>query len=213
MTAETKLRDDIARLSRSLFDRGLTLGASGNISVRLDDGWLMTPTGSSLGALDPARLSRLDATGAHIDGDPPTKEAVLHSAVYAKRRRAQAVVHLHSANSVAVSCMDGIDPRDVLPPLTPYYVMRIGTLPLVPYYPPGDPALAKAVSEMAADHHALLLANHGPVVAGKSLADAVYASEELEETARLFLMLQGHRTRALDASQVAELHARFPVEC
>lgn len=209
---ETKLRDDIARLARSLFDRGLTFGSSGNISVRLDDGWLMTPTGSSLGDLDPAKISRLDADGRLLTGDPPTKEAFLHTAMYDCRPHAGAIVHLHSTHSVAVSCLHGVDPADVLPPLTAYYVMRIGRLPLVPYFPPGDIDLAKAVREMASDHHAVLLANHGPVVAGKSLTDAVYATEELEETAKLFLALQGMATRPLTDRQVAEIRRRFPVE-
>lgn len=210
--SDTRHRDEIARLAQSLFARGLTCGSSGNISVRLDDGWLMTPTGSSMGNLDPARISRLDAAGRHIGGDTPTKEAFLHTAMYEQRPRAQAVVHLHSTHSVAVSCLHDIDHRDVLPPLTAYYVMRIGTLPLIPYFAPGDIALAKAVREMASDHHAVLLANHGPVVAGASLEDAVYATEELEETARLFLALQGMRTRPLTSEECAELNRRFPTK-
>lgn len=210
--SDTRHRDEIARLAQSLFARGLTFGSSGNISVRLDDGWLMTPTGSSMGNLDPARISRLDAAGRHIAGDTPTKEAFLHTAMYEQRPRAQAVVHLHSTHSVAVSCLHDIDHRDVLPPLTAYYVMRIGTLPLIPYFAPGDIALAKAVREMASDHHAVLLANHGPVVAGASLEDAVYATEELEETARLFLALQGMRTRPLTSEECAELNRRFPTK-
>ena len=208
--SETRLRDDIARLAKSLFERRLTFGSSGNISVRLEDGWLMTPTGSSMGELDPARISRLDAGGNHVGGDAPTKEAFLHTAMYGQRPNAGAIVHLHSTYSVAVSCMHDIDPADVLPPLTAYYVMRIGTLPLVPYFVPGDTDLARAVAEMASDHHAVLLANHGPVVAGKSLSDAVYATEELEETAKLFLALQGIRTRPLTKDQIADLKNRFP---
>lgn len=207
---ETALRDDIARLARSLFDRGLTFGSSGNISARLDDGWLMTPTGSSLGDLDPARISRLDAGGKLVSGDEPTKEAFLHTAMYDRRADAGAIVHLHSTHSVAVSCLDGINAKDVLPPLTAYYVMRIGTLPLIPYFAPGDMDLAKAVGEMASRHHAVLLANHGPVVAGKSLKDAVYATEELEETAKLFLALQGMKTRPLTKEQLRDLQARYP---
>ena len=207
---ETALRDDIARLARSLFDRGLTFGSSGNISARLDDGWLMTPTGSSLGDLDPARISRLDAGGKLLSGDEPTKEAFLHTAMYDQRADAGAIVHLHSTHSVAVSCLDGIDAKNVLPPLTAYYVMRVGTLPLIPYFAPGDLDLAKAVGEMASRHHAVLLANHGPVVAGKSLKDAVYATEELEETAKLFLALQGMKTRPLTKEQLRDLQARYP---
>ncbi|MCB1384750.1 MAG: aldolase [Nitratireductor sp.] len=208
---ETALRDEITRVGRSIFDRGLTFGSSGNISVRLEDGgWLMTPTGSTLGTLDPARLSRLAPDGRLLDGDPPTKESFLHLAMYGSRPRAGAIVHLHSTHSVAVSCLAGVDPASVLPPLTAYYVMRIGKLPLVPYFAPGDLDLAKAVREMASDHHALLLANHGPVVAGKSLSDALNAAEELEETAKLFIALRHLETRPLTGEQIADLEARFP---
>lgn len=207
---ETKLRERIVTLAKSIYDRGLTFGSSGNVSVRIEDGWLMTPTGSSMGELDPARLSKLGPDGAHLSGDKPTKETFLHTAMYEQRQDCEAVVHLHSTHSVAVSCLDGIDPANVLPPITAYYVMRIGTLPLVPYFAPGDLDLAKAVREMASDHHAVLLANHGPVVAGKSLEDAVYATEELEETAKLFLLLHQHKTRYLTPEQVADLHRRFP---
>lgn len=210
--SEAKARDAIVARAKSIFDRGLTFGSTGNISMRVDDGWLMTPTGSSLGELDPARLSKLDDQGRHLSGDAPTKEAFLHTAVYDQRGAARAIVHLHSTHSVAVSCLADVNPADALPPLTAYYVMRVGTLPLVPYFPPGDIDLAKAVREMASKHHAMLLANHGPVVAGKSLEDAVYATEELEETARLFLMLQGRVTRPLTAAQVAILKDRFPVK-
>lgn len=213
MTEESRLREEICRLAASMYQRGLTFGASGNISVALPEGgWLMTPTGSTMGELDPARLSRLDAAGTHLSGDAPTKEHFLHSAIYRKRPAAGAVVHLHATHSVAVSCLHGIDAADVLPPLTAYYVMRVGRLPLVPYFPPGDVDLARAVEEMAGDHHAVLLANHGPVVAGKTLRDAVYATEELEETAKLFLALQGMKTRPLTKAQVAEIRRRFPTE-
>jgi ribulose-5-phosphate 4-epimerase/fuculose-1-phosphate aldolase len=212
VSAESQLRDAMCRIGASLFNRGLTHGSTGNISVKLPDGgWLMTPTGSSLGTLDPARLARLDRDGRHIGGDKPTKEAFLHTTMYARRASAGAVVHLHSTHSVAVSCLDGIDAKDCLPPLTAYYVMRIGNLPLVPYYPPGDTSLANAVGVLASDHHAVLLANHGPVVAGSDLSAATDAIEELEETARLFLMLRGERLRLLKSDQVAELKRRFGV--
>lgn len=207
--SEARAREEIARLAKSLFDRGLTFGSSGNISVRLEDGWLMTPTGVAMGEIDPARIARLDRDGAHLDGDRPTKETFLHLAMYGERPQAGAVVHLHSTHSVAVSCLADIDPADVLPPITAYYVMRVGTLPLIPYYPPGDLDLAKAVREMASAHHAVLLANHGPVVAGKTLRDAVHATEELEETAKLYLLLRGSRTRFLTAEQVQVLRDRF----
>jgi len=207
---ETQTRDRITEMGRSLFDRGLTFGSTGNISVRVDDGWLMTPTGFSLGSLDPNRISKLDENGQHVGGDAPTKEAFLHTAMYDCRPNAGAIVHLHSTHSVAASCLHDIDPTNVLPPLTAYYVMRVGVLPLIPYFPPGDLDLARAVREMASDHHAVLLANHGPVVAGVSLEDAVYATEELEETAKLFLALQNMKTRPLNDEQVAELRGRFP---
>ena len=208
--AETLARDEIAKVGKSLFDRGLTFGSTGNISVRLEDGgWLMTPTNASLGELDPATLSRFDAAGTHIGGNAPTKEATLHLAMYGERQSAGAVVHLHSTHSVAVSLLEGIDPLDVLPPLTAYYVMRVGRLPLIPYLPPGDAELAKAVGKLAGAHHAVLLANHGPVVAGSTLANAQYATEELEETARLFLMLQARAIRPLTPAQVAELRRRY----
>jgi ribulose-5-phosphate 4-epimerase/fuculose-1-phosphate aldolase len=206
---ETEAREAICRLGRSLFTRGLTFGSSGNISVRLDDGWLMTPTNVALDGLDPTRLSRLDGDLRLLSGDPPTKESVLHRVMYDGRRDAGAVVHLHSTHSVAVSVLADIDPEDVLPPLTAYYVMRVGRLPLVPYFPPGDAALAEAVRPLVGRHHAVLLANHGPVVAGTSLSAAAGAIEELEETAKLHLLLQGHRTRPLTAEQVAALRARY----
>jgi ribulose-5-phosphate 4-epimerase/fuculose-1-phosphate aldolase len=202
---ERELRDAILAHARSLFDRGLSPGTSGNISVRTDDGFLMTPTGSSFGALDSDRLSRLGADGGHADGDPPTKESPLHLAMYAERPDARAIVHLHSTHAVAVACLDDVDPDDVLPPLTPYYVMRVGRLPLVPYAKPGDAALAEAVRARARDSHALLLANHGPIVAGPSLDAAASAIEEIEETAKLVLLLRGLPTRLLSPEELARL--------
>ena len=195
-------------LARSLHQRGLAPGTSGNLSVRLPDGFLLTPTGASLGWLDPDRLSRLDTEGAPVAGDPPTKEWPLHLAVYHRRPDAGGVAHLHCTHAVAVSCLADVDERNVLPPLTAYYVMRVGRLPLVPYHPPGAPELAGAVGALAGDHHAVLLANHGPVVAGRDLDEAVAAIEELEETARLHLLLDGRRLRPLTADQVAALEAR-----
>jgi ribulose-5-phosphate 4-epimerase/fuculose-1-phosphate aldolase len=209
---ETVLREAIVRCGRSMFERGLTFGSSGNISARLDDGWLMTPTNVALDRLDPGRLSRLDAEGRLLSGDAPTKESILHIAMYRERAAARAVVHLHSTYSVAVSCLADVDAADVLPPVTAYYVMRVGALPLIPYYPPGDPDLAEAVRKLAGRHHAVLLANHGPVVAGDSLEAAVNAIEELEETAKLFLLLRQEKTRFLTVEQVAEVRRRFPAK-
>ncbi|AQS47305.1 aldolase [Thioclava nitratireducens] len=210
MSDETRLRDQICTIGRSLFDRGLTAGSSGNISARLPDGgWLMTPTNASLGTLDPARISLFDQDGNFVSGDKPTKESFLHFAMYDERQEAGAVIHLHSTHSTAVSILRDIDPEDVLPPLTAYHVMRVGKLPLVPYYAPGDPELAEAVRSLASAHHSVLLANHGPVVAGTSLSNAQYAAEELEETSKLFLALQGHAIRPLTPAQVADLRERF----
>jgi len=203
-------REQICVLARSLFERGYSCGSSGNISVVTDEGILISPTNSSMGRLDPERLSLLARDGTHIDGDPPSKEAFLHLSMYEERPEMRSIVHLHSTHSVAVSCLADIDPEDVLPPITAYYVMRIGRLPLVPYYPPGDRALANAVRSVARHAHAMLLANHGPVVAAKDLTSAVYAAEELEETAKLYLMLRGAPTRFLTPDQVAELRERFP---
>jgi 3-dehydro-4-phosphotetronate decarboxylase len=202
---EAKAREAICAIGASIFARGLTAGSSGNLSLRLGDGWLMTPTNASLGRLDPARLSKLDDDGRLLSGDPPTKESFLHRVMYEERAQTGAVVHLHSTHAVAVSCLAEIDPADVLPPITAYYVMRVGRLPLVPYFRPGDMALAEAVRGFAGRHHAVLLANHGPVVAGADLDAAVNAIEELEETAKLYLLLRGAETRFLTPAQIQAL--------
>lgn len=209
---ESRLREQIVRFGRSLFDRGLTAGSSGNISVRLDDGWLLTPTNSCLGELDPAVLAKLDWQGRHLSGDPPSKEAFLHRSLYEERNGAGAIVHLHSTHSAAVSCISGLDPADCLPPLTAYYVMKIGRLPLVPYHRPGDPALGDAIRGLAGKHSAVLLANHGPVVSGTTLDAAVYAIEELEETAKLYLLLRGIPVSPLTAPQIEELKLAFKLD-
>jgi ribulose-5-phosphate 4-epimerase/fuculose-1-phosphate aldolase len=210
---ETKVREDICRLGRSLFERGLSPGSSGNISAKLDDGtWLVTPTNASLGFLDPAKLSRLDAPGRLISGDAPTKEVPLHSALYQTRTSARAVAHLHSTHSVALSMLPEIDPRAALPPMTPYYLMRCGATALLPYYRPGDPAVADAIKGLAGKYSSVLLANHGPVVAGDTLEAAVFAIEELEETARLYLLLRGLNPRYLSPEQVADLSKTFGLD-
>ncbi|ABS66281.1 class II aldolase/adducin family protein [Xanthobacter versatilis] len=210
--SETKLRESICMFGRSLFERGLTPGSSGNISLRLDDGgWLVTPTNASLGFLDPARISRLDATGRIISGDAPTKEIPLHEALYDTRSSARAIVHLHSTHSVALTMLPEIDPKAVLPPMTPYYLMRCGQTALVPYYRPGDPAVSDAIRGLAGRYSSVLLANHGPVVAGDTLEAAVFATEELEETARLYLLLRGLNPRYLSPEQVADLVKAFGV--
>lgn len=208
--SERELREDIVMHGRQLFDRRFTHGSTGNISVRLADAILITPTGSSLGNLDPDRISKVTWSGEHVGGDRPSKEAFLHLSMYRVRPRESSVVHLHSTWSVAVSCLAETDSENALPPITAYQQMRVGRCPLVPYFPPGDVALAEAVEKRAADSKAMLLANHGPVVAARSLAGAVAAAEELEESAKLFLMLRGMPTRFLTDQQCAELRERFP---
>src|SRR3954465_13093202 len=207
---EAKLREEICRLGRSLFERGLTPGSSGNISVRCEDGgWLVTPTNASLGSLDPGRLSRLGADGKLRSGGAPTKEVPLPTSLYQTRGAAGAVVHLHSTHSVALSILPEIDPRAALPPLTPYYLMKCGLTALLPYYRPGDPAGAGAIRGLAGKYASVLLANHGPVVAGETLEAAVFAMEELEETAKLYLLLRGLNPRYLTPAQVADLSKMF----
>jgi 3-dehydro-4-phosphotetronate decarboxylase len=207
---ESIARELLALRGRSLHDRGYAHGSSGNLSVRIDEGILITPTGSSLGRLDPAAISKVDASGKHVAGDAPSKEAFLHLAMYAERPTARGIVHLHCTCAVAVSCLVHEDTRNVLPPLTAYHVMRVGRLPLIPYYRPGDRALAEAVRREAKQHHAVLLANHGPVVAGKSLDEAIDNAEELEATAKLALMLEGRRTAPLDSDKIRDLEMHFP---
>ncbi len=211
MSEDTAARDLLVARGRSLYERGYAHASTGNLSVRLRDGaMLITPTGSCLGRLDPSAISRVDASGRHIDGDAPSKEAFLHLAMYEVRANAHAIVHLHCTCAVAISCLQHDDVRDVLPPLTPYYVTRIGKLPLVPYFRPGDRTLAEAVRVEARQHHAVLLANHGPVVAGTTLDAAMDAAEELEATARIALLLDGKPTRPLTAAAIAELNLAFP---
>jgi 3-dehydro-4-phosphotetronate decarboxylase len=209
MTDEAKLRADLVRFGKSLFDRGLTPGSSGNLSVQLDDGWLFTPTNSCLGFLEADRLSKLDATGRHVAGDPPTKELPLHFAFYEARPSARAVVHLHATYSTLVSCLADTNPNDAIPPITPYVVMRVGRVPVVPYTKPGDAAVKPLILAKAADHPAILLGNHGPVVAGLSLEAAVFAMEELEETAKLVVLSAGMAVRHLTPEHIGELERSF----
>jgi ribulose-5-phosphate 4-epimerase/fuculose-1-phosphate aldolase len=206
---ENDVREKMVMHGKSLFDRRYTCGGSGNMSARLPDGVLVTPTNSCLGRLEGDRISKLDGEGKLVSGDPPSKEWILHLAVYRARPDAGAVVHLHSPYAVAVSCLNGLNPDNVLPPVTPYFVMRIGRLPLVPYHPPGDPGLAEAAGRLSARSRGILLAHHGTVAAGKDLDDAVYNAEELEETARLFLMLRNENYAVLNHDAVEELRKRF----
>lgn len=210
---ETALRELICTLAKSMFDRGLTGGSTGNVSARTEDGGLLvSPTGTSFGRLDPAKLSRFNAAGQLIDGDPPTKEMPLHSAFYDTRSTAGAVVHLHSCHSVALSMMPDADPDNFLPPFTPYAIMKLGKVKLLPFFRPGDPAMGAAVRGLAGKRSAVMLANHGPVVAAKDIEAACNAIEELEDTARLAMMMRGINARMLSTTQVDDLITHFNVE-
>ncbi|WP_306143405.1 3-oxo-tetronate 4-phosphate decarboxylase [Roseibium sp. MMSF_3412] len=213
MSEIAKTREQIALYAKSLFDRGLTHGSTGNISARLSDGSLLvTPTGSSMGFLDPARISQISEKGELLSGDRPTKEIPLHAAFYETRHQTGAVVHLHSCHSVALSLLPEIDPDNVLPPLTAYGIMLLGKVRLLPFFVPGDPAMGEAVRGLAGKHAAVLLANHGPVVAGKTLEAAVNAMEELEASAKLALLLRGANATALNEDQINQVVTRFDVE-
>ncbi|MEY9776302.1 3-oxo-tetronate 4-phosphate decarboxylase [Arthrobacter sp. MW3 TE3886] len=203
MSTERRLRESVVDAARSIFNRGLTHGRTGNISVRWGDSILVTPTGSSLGTVLPDDLSVIDAAGQHVGGNKPSKEAFLHAAVLRARPQDTAVVHTHSTYSAAVSCLDHSSTGSVIPPLTAYFAMRVGTLPLLPYHAPGDPALEGLAEATAVTHLAMLLSNHGPVVAGKDVDSAMDALEELEETAKVYLLLHGHSTRPLTPEQAA----------
>lgn len=213
MSEEARLREQICLLAKSMFDRGLTGGSTGNISARTSDGGLLvSPTGTSFGRLDPARLSRFDPMGTLIDGDDPTKEMPLHSAFYDTRSTAGAVVHLHSCHSVALSMMPDANQDDFLPHLTPYAIMKLGKVKLLPFFMPGDAAMGEAVRGLAGKRAAVMLANHGPVVAGKDIEAACNAIEELEDTARLAMMTRGMSTRGLSDTDVQRLVTTFDVE-
>ncbi|MEP2979960.1 MAG: aldolase [Lentilitoribacter sp.] len=210
---ENELREQMCELAKSMFDRGLTGGSTGNISARTEDGGLLvSPTGTSFGRLDPARLSRFNSKGRLVSGDKPTKEMPLHSAFYDTRSQAGAVVHLHSCHSVAWSLMPEVDEDNFLPPLTPYAIMKLGKVKLLPFYRPGDPQMGEAVRGLAGKRSAVMLANHGPVVAGKDVEAACNAIEELEDTARLAIMMRGYKPRMLTQDQVTDLVTRFDVE-
>ncbi|MGC1259349.1 aldolase [Jannaschia helgolandensis] len=212
MSSEARLREQMCVLAKSLFDRGLTHGSTGNISTRTEDGgMLVSPTGTSFGRLDPGRLARFDANGSHLSGDRPTKEMPLHSAFYDTRGTTGAVVHLHSCHSVALSMLH--EPgEDFLPPLTPYAVMQLGRVTLLPFFLPGDPAMGQAVRGLAGKRTAVMLANHGPVVAGRDVEAACNAIEELEATAQLALMTRGLNPRGLTDAQVRDVVTKFDVE-
>ncbi|MEC9196918.1 MAG: aldolase [Pseudomonadota bacterium] len=213
MTEESALREQICLLAKSMFDRGLTGGSTGNISARTPDGGLLvSPTGTSFGRLDPARLSRFDVAGNLIGGDKPTKEMPLHSAFYETRNQCGAVVHLHSCHSVAWSLMPEADADNFLPPLTPYSIMKLGKVKLLPFFMPGDPAMGDAVRGLAGKRSAVMLANHGPVVAGKDVEAACNAIEELEDTARLAILMRGYEANQLTPEQINQVVTKFNVE-
>ena len=210
---ESQLRETICLLAKSMFDRGLTGGSTGNISARTEDGGLLvSPTGTSFGRLDPGRLSRFDANGQHIDGDPPTKEMPLHTAFYDTRSTAGAVVHLHSCHAVALSMMPDADTDNFLPPLTPYGIMKLGKVKLLPFFLPGDPAMGEAVRGLVGKRSAVMLANHGPVVAGKDIEAACNAIEELEDTARLAMLTRGLSPKMLTEAEIKAVVDQFNVD-
>ena len=209
---EQALRNNLVRWGKSLFDRGLTAGSSGNMSVRLDDGFLFTPTNSCLGFLEADRLSKLDLRGKHVSGDPPTKELPLHFGFYDHRPASHAVVHLHSTYATALSCLSDTDPKDAIPPITPYVVMRVGQVPVVPYTRPGSAEIKPMIDALAARHPAVILENHGPVVAGASLEAAVFAIEELEEAAKLAVILRGMKVRHLAPAAITDLNQHFKLK-
>ena len=213
MSSESKLREQICILSKSMFERGLTGGSTGNVSARTEDGGLLvSPTGTSFGRLDPARLSRFDANGVLIDGDKPTKEMPLHSAFYDSRPETGAVVHLHSTYCVALSMLPGVDADNFLPALTPYGIMRLGKVKMLPFFLPGDDAMGEAVRALKGTRKAVMLANHGPVVADKDIDTACSAIEEMEETAKLAVITQGMNPRGLTEDDVQNLVTRFNVD-
>ena len=213
MNSESQLRETICILAKSMFDRGLTGGSTGNISARTEDGGLLvSPTGTSFGRLDPARLSRFDDAGVLVSGDAPTKEMPLHAAFYDTRSTAGAVVHLHSCHSVALSLMPDADEDNFLPPLTPYAIMNLGRVKLLPFFRPGDPRMGTAVRSLAGKRSAVMLAHHGPVVAGKDVEAACNAIEELEDCARLALLTRGLGARHLAPAQIRDVVTHFDVE-
>ncbi|EPZ00773.1 3-oxo-tetronate 4-phosphate decarboxylase [Mannheimia haemolytica] len=206
---EQEQKIEMVNLARSLFERGYTVGGAGNLSVRLDENRiLVTPTGSSLGRLEADRLSVLDMQGNVLSGDKPSKESVFHLAMYQKNPAYQAIVHLHSTYLTALSCLENLDTDNAMRAFTPYYVMRVGKLPVIPYYRPGDINIARELGERALDGKAFLLANHGVVVTGSDLRDAVDNTEELEETAKLYFILQGQKVRYLTDDEVNDLKNR-----
>jgi 3-dehydro-4-phosphotetronate decarboxylase len=185
---ETKLREEICTVGASLYARGHAVGSAGNISARLDDGWLITPTDACLGRLDPAAIAKVDLAGNTVSGGKPSKTLALHRGIYANAPAARGIVHTHSTHLVALTLSGVWRETDVLPPITPYYVMKVGHVPLIRYRRPGDPQVADEVAALASSVRGVLLERLGPVVWGPSVSQASFVLEELEETARLWLM-------------------------
>ena len=201
--------EQLCEAADSFYGRGYAHGSTGNLSVRAGGEVWITPTGQSLKGLTPARLARVDLLGQGLNENRPSKELPFHLAVYRQREEAQAVVHLHSTYSAALSCLDSFDPSNPLPPLTPYYFMRVAPLAVLPYFRPGSEELAQAVERAAPSHHCMLLSNHGTICAGSNLNEAVDRAEELEQTARLYFILRGEKVRHLTEGEIEELKRTF----
>ena len=197
--------ENLCEAADSFYRRGYAFGSTGNISVREGGRVWITPTGRSLKGLSPERLACVRMDGESLNENRPSKEFPFHLAVYRKREDVGAVVHLHTTYSVALSCLDSFDTENPLPPLTPYYFMRVAPLAVLPYFRPGSEDLAAAVGDAAAGHNCMLLRNHGVVCAGSTLAEAVDRTEELEQTARLYFILRGESVRHLSREEVEEL--------
>jgi 3-dehydro-4-phosphotetronate decarboxylase len=206
--AESRAREEIARIGADLYSRRYTVGSAGNISARLEDGWLITPTDACLGHLDPAKIAKVSRDGEWVSGDKPSKTLALHRGVYDTNPEMHGVVHTHSTNLVALTLAGVWKPDDVLPPITPYYVMKVGHIPLIPYCRPGDPSVAERVRTLANDVRGVLLERLGPVVWGASVSQAAWALEELEETAQLWL-LTDPRPAPLTDAQIDDLRTTF----
>lgn len=208
--SETHARQELVRYARSLFERGYSSGGAGNISLKLEDGHILaTPTNSSFGDLDPDTLSKVTMGGELVSGEKASKEVLMHLAMYRQRPTCGGIVHLHSPWLTALSCLPDLDVENALPPITPYYVMRVGKLPVVRYIRPGSPDIAVEVEKLAAEHNAILLANHGPIISGKTIREAVFNAEELEETAKLYFILRPHGIKTLTPDDVDELNHLF----
>lgn len=205
---EARVREEICTTGASLYQRGYTVGSAGNISARLDDGWLITPTDACLGRLDPAAIAKVDLAGNAVSGGSPSKTLALHRGIYARNAQIRGIVHTHSTHLVALTLAGVWSEADVLPPITPYYVMKVGHIPLIRYRRPGDPQVAAQIAALADSVRGVLLERLGPVVWERSVAQASYALEELEETARLWLMTNP-RPEPLDAAALEELRNVF----